>query len=217
MSYLLLGNDRATKDQKIAEFKKKYLSQKDALHFDYQLFWGNKLDPKELKKSLVSLPVISSQRLIIIRQCEKLNDACFEIVTEFLQQKESKTILILDTDEAEVKKIWTSAWKPFVKTGVFALKSGPNVFDVTNAMAAGKSAQALDILNYLLKEDVHPLQIMGGIVWFWGRQKMKLHPQRFKEGLKKLQQTDENIKRSRLQPEHAVEKLVVELTGLMGS
>ena len=60
MSYLFLGNDRPLKDQKINEFKKKYLAQEDALHFDYALLWGNKLDPKELKKSLQVLPVVEA-------------------------------------------------------------------------------------------------------------------------------------------------------------
>ena len=217
MSFLLLGDDRPAKDQKISEFKSKFLSHADARHFDYELLWANKLDAKELKKSLLALPVTSSQRLVILRQCEKLNEACVSVVTEFLQQKDLKTVLILDTDEAEIKKGWATAWKGCIKTGVFARNKGPNVFDVTNAMAARKPAQAIEILNQLFQDDVHPLQIMGGVVWFWGKQKMKTTPQRFKEGLKKLQQTDENIKRSRLQPEHALEKLVVELTGLLGN
>ena len=217
MSYLLSGNNRPAKDQKIFEFKSKYLFGADAFHFDYELLWANKLGAQELKKSLLTLPVISPNRLVIVRQCEKLSEACAAVITEFFQQKNLKTVLILDTDDLEIKKSLATAWKPFIKTGVFALKEGPNVFDVTNAMAARKPGQAVEVLNQLFQEDVHPLQVMGGVVWFWGKQKSRVGPQHFKEGLKKLQQADENIKRSRLQPEHAIEKLVVELTGLLGN
>ncbi len=59
--------------------------------------------------------------------------------------------------------------------------------------------------------NVHPLQIMGALVWYWGKEGKACGKERFERGLKALEEADLNIKRSRLEPQYAVEKLVVEL------
>jgi DNA polymerase III delta subunit len=52
---------------------------------------------------------------------------------------------------------------------------------------------------------------MGALVWYWGKEGKTLGQERFERGLKALEEADLNIKRSRLNPQYAVEKLVVEL------
>jgi DNA polymerase III delta subunit len=91
------------------------------------------------------------------------------------------------------------------------------VFDMTKLIAAGRPKDALKMLSDFYSEGVHPLQIMGGLVWFWGKEGRLLQKEKFERGLKALEEADLNIKRSRLDPEYAVEKLVVELTGLLSS
>ncbi len=80
---------------------------------------------------------------------------------------------------------------------------------------ANDPAQALKILNELLEEGIHPLQIMGGLLWFWGKEKFRLKGDRYNKGLLVLQEADLNIKRSRLLPEHAIEVVVVKLCSLL--
>ncbi|MBZ0166329.1 MAG: hypothetical protein K8I00_05930, partial [Candidatus Omnitrophica bacterium] len=67
------------------------------------------------------------------------------------------------------------------------------------------------LLAVLLRDGTHPLQIMGGLVWIWGRLKNRISADNFQQGLRELQAADLNIKRSRLHPEHAVEILVTKL------
>ena len=76
------------------------------------------------------------------------------------------------------------------------------------AMSSRNAGEALKILDELLESNVHPLQIMGGLVWYWGKERERLSPQSFYKGLTALEEADLNIKRSRLKPEHAVEKVL---------
>ena len=48
-------------------------------------------------------------------------------------------------------------------------------------------------------------------LWYWGKEGKLQGKEVFKRGLKALEEADLNIKRSRLDPQYAVEKLVVEL------
>ena len=73
----------------------------------------------------------------------------------------------------------------------------------------------LKILNDVLDHGDHPLQILGALVWFWGKNKPRVNPERFQRGLNELQEADWNIKRSRLRPEHTLEILIVKLCSLV--
>ena len=99
----------------------------------------------------------------------------------------------------------------YAKGVVMGKPEGPNVFDMTKLMTARRSGEALKMLAGFYGNNVHPLQIMGALVWYWGKEGKALGRERFERGLKALEEADLNIKRSRLEPQHAVEKLVVEL------
>jgi DNA polymerase III delta subunit len=92
-----------------------------------------------------------------------------------------------------------------------AKPEGPNVFDMTKLITAGKSGEALKLLKGFYDDNVHPLQIMPALVWYWSKEGRACGRERFHKGLQALQEADLNIKRSRLDPQYAVEKLVVEL------
>ena len=85
---------------------------------------------------------------------------------------------------------------------------------MTKKMTSGNGAEALQILNRLYDDGAHPLQIMGGMVWAWGNERSRVSAENFEKGLRELQDADLNIKRSRLNPEQAVEILVVKLASL---
>ena len=83
--------------------------------------------------------------------------------------------------------------------------------DMTKLITARRSADALKMLNGFYTDNVSPLRIMPALVWYWGKEGKHLGRERFERGLKALEEADLNIKRSRLDPQYAVEKLVVEL------
>lgn len=214
MIYFFIGEDRLGKDQKIDEIKKDIFNSSDALKFDYEILHATKLDPAELKKSLYALPAIALKRLILIRTAEKLSAQNKELILAFAALKEKRVVVILDSDAADAADSFARQITPYAKITSFSKGSKLNVFDMTKAMSMRQSTQALKILSNLFEEGNHPLQIMGGLVWFWGKSRPQLSRDKFQEGLLALEEADLNIKRSRLNPEHALEVLVVKLSAI---
>jgi len=215
MVYLLLGEDFLSKEQKIFKIKKKIISSSQAEKFDYDLLYGSKLKPETLKKVLLSLPIISSQRMVIVKSSEKLSKHNIEIILKFIETREEKVVLVLDFDVEEAKNSFIKTLSQTAKIFKFYKGKKKNVFDMTNLMARRNSKEALLILETLLSEGDSPLKIMGGLVWFWGKIRNKLSFKTFEKGLAFLQETDLNIKRTRVLPQYALEILVVKLTNLL--
>lgn len=215
MITIFLGDNPVAKDQKIEGIRAKVLPDADALQFDYEILHAVKLDTDDLKKSLLILPVISQKRLIVIRNAHKLSAAHQKILSEFFSTKPKHVELIFDSEAEDVKGKFFTQCKKSAKTYRFSSDPQANVFDMTRAMSARNPGKALKILSELLAEGNHPLQIIGALIWFWGKSKNQMSRERFKEGLDDLKEADLNIKRSRLSPEQAVELLVVKLSSLI--
>ncbi len=209
--YLLSGEDRLAKDQKIEEIKSRAFPLGEAVKFDFEILYAVKLNSDILKKSLVALPAIASQRVLVIHTIQKLSPHNKELILNFFKKKESHLILILDDDTTDAKNSFIKKLTPFVNTLCFSKGKKFNVFDLTRAMSNRNGVQALKILHELMDEGNHPLQLMGGLIWYWGKEKVRLSSERFKKGLQRLQEADLNIKRSRLKPSEAIEVLVVRL------
>ena len=209
--YLFLGGDSQDKDQKILEIKNKIFPDKDALKFDYELLHAHKLNPDDLKKSLIALPAMAERRLVVLKGIQKCMAPHKEIVLNFLKEQWTDTILILDSDQADIKNAFITKISAVAKVFKYSSDIKCNVFDMTRAISSDNKVKALSILTELIKQGDHPLQIMGGLVWFWEKSRDKLSGEKFKKGLLELQETDLNIKRSRLKPEHALEFCVTKL------
>ena len=212
MIYLFLGDDLPAVDARITEIKNKFFKDsQEALAFDF-----DNLDARELgagnalKKAFLTLPVIAPHRLIIVRQIHKLKSADIQVLINFCQKPEKHCDVILESIENTLKGDLKDL-PLHVKGVVLGKPEGPNVFDMTKLITAHRSGDALKMLDGFYRADVHPLQIMGALVWYWGKEGKPLGKEVFKRGLKALEEADLNIKRSRLDPQYAVEKLVVEL------
>jgi hypothetical protein len=133
---------------------------------------------------------------------------------EFLSAKLSHAVLILDCAALpERDSLWAEI-RSFAKVHETRKGVKENVFDMTKKMTAGNGAEALQILNRLYDDGAHPLMIMGGVVWAWGNERGRVSAENFEKGLRELQDADLNIKRSRLDPEQALEIVVVKLAAL---
>ncbi len=216
MVYLLLGEDLKAKDAKIASIKSAAFKNPEALVFDFELLDANGIAPDALKKALITLPVINQKRLVIVHNVHKLKANDVAALSQFMQKSAIVIDLILESSEASLK----AEWKDIItlcQTQTFALPPKPNVFDMTKLMTAGRSKEALNMLSGFYQDGTHPLQILGGLAWFWGKDGRRLAPAGFEMGLKALEEADVNIKRSRLDANYAVEKVVVELSGFLAS
>ncbi len=213
MVYLLLGDDTAAKDVKIAEIKSKIFKDQQSALFDFDNLDAKELSAQALKKSLMSLPVSAGKRLIILRQVHKLKAADIAVLLNFCKKPLDHCDVILESTEKTLKGDLKDL-PLYAKGMVFGTPEGPNVFDMTRLITSRRGADALKMLDGFYQEHTHPLQIMGALVWYWGKEGRALGKDKFERGLKALEAADLNIKRSRLNPEYAVEKLVVELIEL---
>lgn len=211
MVYLFLGDDLAAKDARIAEIKiKLFKNSQEALVFDFDNLDANKLPDNALKKSFLTLPVIAFRRLIVLRHVHKLESGDIQVLLNFCQKPAGHCDVILESSQKTLKDDLKDLGR-YVNSVVFALPEGPNAFDMARLITAGKSSEALKMLNTLYHDNVPPLKIMGALVWYWGKEGRACGKEVFKRGLHALQEADLNIKRSRLDPHYAVEKVVVEL------
>jgi len=217
MIYLLLGDDYASKDKKIAEIKSTFFPSPEALQFDCETLSAHKLTAEALKKVLIALPAVAKQRLVIIRQCEKLSTQNKDLLLRFAQKPLNTCSLILDVDEDDDKDVFLEKIDKFTKK--IHLNSGVHLktFDLMNAIDRKNQTEALKVVNSLLGQGEHPLQILGGLLWHWRPSRLKVSIKNFEEGLRALGDADLNVKRSRLKPEYALEVAVVKLFGLRSS
>ena len=211
MTYLFLGEDTPAKDAKIAELKKKTLSHPQSFQFDFEICHAAKLDPSTLKKALMNLPAMAPKRLIILRDCHRLTPRHQDIIVEFLEKSYKHAVLILDSNEWEQKSPFVKKIRRMVEIVEFSAAPKPGVFDLARAVESKKETEALKVLDQLLGQGIHPLQILGRLVWSWGKSRRHYSKGEFEKGLLALQEADVNIKRSRLKPEYAMEVLVVKL------
>lgn len=223
MHYLLLGEDSIAKSRRIEMIKSGSLSFSEprgsevarADHFDYQVLYADKLSAEDLKKELITLPVVSSKRLMIIRRFHALNTYNKGLILEFLEKAGADYLeIVFDTQETKVSGPFLKKISEKSKVEVFGKDLKPSVFDMTNAIQARKPSEAIKLLRELLDCGDHPLQIMGALVWYWGRNKSRVSREKFHKGMKYLQQADLNIKRTRLTGDNAVELVVVKLCSL---
>ncbi len=216
MIYLLLGEDLSLKDAKISQIKSSLFKNAQALNFDFDNLDANCLLADTLKKSLITLPVMSAKRLIVLRNIHKLKVSDIDVLIHFVQEPLDHADVILESSETSFKGELKSI-ENYCAVSVFAGEKPGNVFDMTKLIKSGRLKEAMLMLNSFYKQGSHPLQIMGALVWFWGKEGRVLSQEKFELGLHALEEADLSIKRSRLDPEYAVEKLIVELTGLLSS
>ncbi|MBF0570558.1 MAG: hypothetical protein HQL12_01680 [Candidatus Omnitrophica bacterium] len=215
MIYLFLGDDLPAKDARITEIKNKFFkNSQEALAFDLDNLDGRALGEDALKQAFLTLPVIAPNRLIILRQIHKLKSADIQVLINFCQKPAKHCDVILESSENTLKGDLKDI-PLYAKSLVCSKPEGPNVFDMTRLITAHRSGDALKMLDGFYRDNVHPLQIMRALVWYWGKQGKLLGKEGFERGLKALEEADLNIKRSRLNPQHAVEKVVVELSLLL--
>ena len=210
MIYLLLGQDTAAKDAQITQLKKNILPSPDAIQFDCESLEAGSMGADELKKALISLPAIAPQRLIVIRESHRLTAHQQQIIKEWVDNSTPHAVLVLDSNVWDFNDEFVKKIKK-AKIINFPGAKNPGVFDMMRAMERHNEIEALKILNQLFSSGIHPLQIMGGLVWWWSQLRRKIPSGRFENGILSLQETDFNIKRSRLKPEYALEMLVVKL------
>lgn len=207
MIYLFVGQDSLSKDIKLKEIKEQFLA-KDVEDFNQDILYARELKIKDLQKRLLSFPVNSDKRLIIIKDAQDLKQEIKEFLGKYVENPYPQIILVLDITEKYNPR------DDFIKKNLKSLKVfrfkenlSTNTFDLARNIEQKKVLLSLETLNHLLKNGEKPERILGGMRYaleysgsFGLRKKLKL-----------LLDCDIDIKTGRLKPDIALEKIVVNL------
>src|SRR5436190_17474173 len=172
----------AAKDAKVAAWKQEYLVPEGSHDFDYEVLHGTKCDPLVLKKALMALPALAQKRVVILRDCHKLSEHNQELLSEFGASNHDHLILICESSQWEPTHSFIKAFKLSAKIVDTGRAEKQNVFHMTKAISRRKGDEALKILSDLFFDGIHPLQIMGGLVWYWGSERPRMSANRFEKG-----------------------------------
>jgi DNA polymerase III delta subunit len=215
MVYLFLGIDEISKERKIQQLKKEFLKSNQEV-FDYDRLYAKELTPASLKYIFNRLPVCAKKRLIFIRDIEKLDARCKEIILSLVKKPNIQLEVILDTQITQLKDPFLRKIANSSKVFHFGSSKIFNTFDLADAIGRKNAPEALRIFSALYKKGEHPTKILGGLIWSWKKMRALLKKEAFGEGIELFLETDTYIKFSKLRPEIAMEILIIKLCLLTG-
>ena len=209
--HLLIGQGSVSKDLQITKIKAELLDKKVS-EFNSDLLYAGALDGRALQEKLLSLPLESDRRVLIIRDAQALKKEAKEILLSYLSAKNPKTILILDTESDDPKDAFFSALKSRARVYRFEEDFVPGVFDLVRQVEGARVARSLEILQQLIGRGVRPEFILGAL-----RSVSRFSSaEQASKVMKFLLQCDLSIKTGKLKSSFALEKLVISLCGLRG-
>lgn len=210
--YLFLGDDWLSKQRKISWIKEETL-EKGTLDFNIDNFYAAELSSDTLKDALYTLAVAGERRLLIIKKTEKLSPKNKKIILSFINKPNPDCTLILDSQALSIEKNpFLQKISKIAKTiNLRRTKRVENVFDLCRAITQRNSAAALRILSGLLSSGQKPLKILGGISWYWTNKDVSKDKSALRRNIDLLLQTDANIKTGKINPNFALEFLVIKL------
>ncbi|MCX5712183.1 MAG: hypothetical protein NTY47_03795 [Candidatus Omnitrophica bacterium] len=209
--FLFTGADSASKDAQIKELKRKFFNEK-LEQFNCDTFYAKDLELTELQEKILSLPVNSEKRVIVVRQAQNLKPNIKDFIISFIKHDPYRTILVLDMERSDKRDEFIKQLLPIAKKVTFEEPEIINTFTLSRQIELKRMDQALKLLNRLLEEGEKPERILGGLRHTWERNTAAL-PER-KKRLKLLLSCDLDIKTSRMKTAFALEKLVVSLCSL---
>lgn len=210
MVYLFLGSDTLSKDAQLKKIRQQFLS-KDTEQFNLDILFAKELTLKGLQERLLSLPVNSAKRIVIVKDTQNLKEDSREFVLKYVKAPFKQVILILDINQEIRRDSFISSLQKYAKIIRFAEARAPDVFTLSRLIELRKADYALKLLNQLLKAGERPERILGGLRYAWEKEGRDLAEMRRR--FKLLLNCDIDIKTGRLKPDFALEKLVVNLCG----
>jgi DNA polymerase III delta subunit len=211
--YLLAGQDIPAKDAALEQIKAACLPAQQTRDFNLDIVHGRDMTVQSLQEKLLFLPLESGNRLVIIRHCQDLKADAKRFLVEYCGQPHPGITLVLDFDRYDQKEACIAALSSAGRLQVFKQEYSQNVFDLSRAIEAGKTAESLRILNHLLDKGEKPEMLLGGLRASLTR---KVSPKKALTVNQLLLQCDVTVKTGSLKPLFALERLIVSLCGLRG-
>ncbi|MDD5246368.1 MAG: hypothetical protein PHS09_03125 [Candidatus Omnitrophica bacterium] len=209
--YLFLGRDSQSKDLKLNKIKEEVLASQ-AREFDLDVLYARELTLRGFQEKILLLPLRAERRLIVIRQAQHLKEELKKFILANLKKILREVVLVLDADIFDRRNEFFNSLSKIGQAYYFGFESKEDAFSLSRQIEGRKTATALRILAELLAKGEKPERIMGGLRYSW--EKSALDPAQSKKRLRALLNCDLEIKRGRLKPELALEKLIIGLCAL---
>ena len=209
MVYLFIGDDPPSKEIQLKKIKQESLT-KGTEQFNQDILYAKELHLKELQEKLLSLPVNSPKRLVVIRGLQDLKEELKPFLLAYAKKPYKQVILVLDIDSNYLKAgEFISNLARLAKTLRFKEPFVFNTFTLGQAITMKRAPHALATLNQLLQNGERPERILGGLRYIC--EKDASNTIETKKRLKLLLTCDIEMKTGKLKALFALEKLVISL------
>jgi len=212
MVYLFVGQDTASKDQRLRALREQFLASSSA-HFNYERLHAADLSLKEFQEKLLCLPVDNPVRLIFLAGADAAKKDVKEFLFSYAAKPYRHVVLVIDTERIDRKDAVLSGLMSRVQLVRFREEKQADAFALARSIEAGRTAEALRVLRALMKAGEKAERIIGGLRYSWDRGSGS--PETVRR-IKLLLTADAAIKTGRLKPDLALETLIVSLAGRLG-
>lgn len=211
MVYLFIGEDSLSKDIKLKRIKQEFLfpGRED---FNLDVLYSKELDLLTLQERILTLPLKSKKRIVVIKDAQRLGDNIKEFILEYVKQPHPSIVLVLDISQKNYKDEFINRICRYAEVCRFRESIQLDTFALARPIEMKRTDYALRLLSQLLKDGEKPERILGGLRYVWERDSVSGVETR--KRLKALLDCDIDIKTGKLRPDFALEKLVVRLCGL---
>lgn len=210
LTYLFVSEDETAKDLKLEQIKHALFSPRPKLEsFNFEILHAEDLDANTLKEKLLQLPVVSPQRLVVIKNIPRLKTDARKYLLSYLAKPFAHLTLILEARRLDLRNPFFKHIVKFTKPIIFRQSIELNAFTLAREVIHRRIKPALKIQRRLLLEGERPERILGALRFLVNRERMD-ERQRLKK-LALMLSCDVDIKSGRLRPEYALERLLVRL------
>lgn len=206
--YLFLGQDNFSKSIRLKRLKEEFLT-KDTEYFNLDVLYAKELKLLHLQERLLSLPLKSRKRIIVIKDSQNLADEIKDFLLQYIKKPPAKMLLVLDIERFFPQDRFVRQAMRYAEVCRFKEPLYLDTFTLSRSIDSRKTSHALGVLNLLLKNGEKPERILGGLRYSW--ENSLARPLETRKKLKLLLHCDIDIKTGRLKPDFALERLVVSL------
>lgn len=92
--YVFLGRENVIKEEALGELRAKVLSEGPA-DLNYSIFYPDRIDPVEFRDAVDTQPFLTAQRLVIVKDIERLPEAAADSIINYSKNPSHQTVLVL--------------------------------------------------------------------------------------------------------------------------
>ncbi|MFZ2385775.1 MAG: hypothetical protein WBE75_06205 [Candidatus Omnitrophota bacterium] len=205
--YVFAGDDASGKSIHLNQLKETFLPA-DIRAFNYDVFYGNELVLQSFQERLLSIPVNSPRRMIVLKNAGALSAAARKFVSDYAAAAHKSVLLVVDFERFDPKDTFFSSLCGHGRLFRFSEEQHTDAFALAGLMRSGRAADALKALHKLIEGGEKPERILGGVRYSCRKWEAERSAAAFKEILR----CDLEIKTGRLKPLFALERLIITLS-----